>query len=116
VVPEKIWQMHGPAQGLIALHVPVHVCMLAFVCNCRAETVPAQRPPRSSTLKNVVLIFLFMACFSFPGQLPDGELAGLANVKLHMPMLVPGCEKTQVQPRILGQPALLVQKPRQVVL
>jgi hypothetical protein len=50
------------------------------------------------------------------GQLPDGELAGLANVKLHMPMLVPGCEKTQVQPRMLGQPALLVQKPRQLVL
>lgn len=49
-------------------------------------------------------------------QLPDGELAGLANVKLHMPMLVPGCVKTQVQPRILGQPLFEVQKPRQVLL
>jgi hypothetical protein len=47
--------------------------MLALVCNWRAETVPAQRTPRSSALKNVVLIFLFMASFSFLVQLPVGR-------------------------------------------
>jgi hypothetical protein len=87
----------------------------AFKDNWRAEMLPAQRTPMAKALKSIVLIFLFMVSFTF-GQLPDGELAGLANVKLHMPMLVPGCEKTQVQPRMLGQPALLVQKPRQLVL
>ena len=107
--------MQGPAQGLVALHVPRQVGnMLAFFCNCTAEAVPAQRTPSTSAVKTVVLIFLFMVV-SFLVQLPDGELAGLANVKLHMPMLVPGCEKTQVQPRMLGQPLFEVQKPRQVL-
>jgi hypothetical protein len=90
VVPEKIWQMHGPAQGLIALHVPVHVCMLALVCNWRAETVPAQRTPRSSALKNVVLIFLFMASFPFLFNYRLGGLAGLAAMKPHVPLVNPG--------------------------
>jgi hypothetical protein len=115
VVPEKIWQMHGPAQGLIALHVPVHVCMLAVFCNCRAETVPAQRTPSISALKNVVLIFLFMVV-SFLDQLPDGGLAGFAAMKPHVPLVNPGWI-THAQPRMLGQGCFfLSQKPLQVVV
>ena len=92
--------------------------MPAFFCNCTAEAVPAQRTPSSSALKNVVLIFLFMIV-SFLVQLPGERgagLSGLAAMKLHMPVVAPGLLKTQAQPRMLGHPVFLVQKPRQTVL
>jgi len=41
--------------------------------------------------------------------------AGLAAMKLHTPTVAPGLLKTQAQPRMLGHPVFLVQKPRQVV-
>jgi hypothetical protein len=63
----NIWQMHGPAQGLVALHVPLQVGnMPAFFCSCTAEAVPAQRTPRTSAVKNVSLTF-FSISFSFLG-------------------------------------------------
>jgi hypothetical protein len=36
-------------------------------------------------------------------------------MKLHLPTVAPGLLKTQAQPRMLGQPVFLVQKPWQVV-
>ena len=61
VVPLKIWQMQGPLHGLVALHVPTQAGnSLADVCNCRAETVPAQRTAVAIAAKNVFLIVLLM--------------------------------------------------------
>ena len=36
-------------------------------------------------------------------------------MKSHMPIMDPGCVMTHAQPRMLGHPVFLVQKPRQVV-
>jgi hypothetical protein len=58
-VPLKIWQMQAPLQGFVALHVPVQAgSRLADVRSCRAETVPAQRTPMASAVKNIDLIFM----------------------------------------------------------
>jgi len=66
VVPLKIWQMQGPLQGLVALHVPVHVGRrLGFLCNCRAETVPAQRTAATMAARNAFFIVLLMIHSSF---------------------------------------------------
>jgi hypothetical protein len=66
VVPVKIWQMQGPLQGLVALQVPVHAGnSLAFICSCRAETVPAQRTAVATAARNVFLIVLLMIHSSF---------------------------------------------------
>jgi len=60
VVP-NIWQMQGPLHGLVALHVPLQTgSRLADVCNCRAETVPAQRTAVTIAANNVFLIVLLM--------------------------------------------------------
>jgi hypothetical protein len=37
-------------------------------------------------------------------------------MKLQIPVVAPGLLKTQAQPRMLGHPVFLVQKPRQVVV
>lgn len=44
-----------------------------------------------------------------------GYCAGLAAMNSHLPTVAPGLLKTQAQPRMLGHPVFLVQKPRQVV-
>jgi hypothetical protein len=60
VVP-NIWQMQGPLHGLVALHVPTQAGnKLADICNCRAETVPAQRTAIAIAARNVFLIVLLM--------------------------------------------------------
>jgi hypothetical protein len=48
---------------LVALHVPVQFNMLAFFWSWTAVALPAQRTPRTSALKSVVLIFLFIVVF-----------------------------------------------------
>jgi len=66
VVPLKIWQMQGPLQGLVALHVPVHAGnSLAFICSCRAETVPAQRTAVAIAARNMFFNLLLMIHSSF---------------------------------------------------
>ncbi len=61
---------------------------------------------------------IFIKTELFPG-LNEGSyfagLSGLAAMKLHTPVVAPGLLKTQAQPRMLGHPVVLVQKPRQVV-
>jgi hypothetical protein len=77
----------------------------------------------ASKVKNVDLIFLFMVAFllvsrpNAPGdRTTTSYCAGLAAMKLQLPTVAPGLLKTQAQPRMLGQPVFLVQKPRQVVV
>jgi hypothetical protein len=61
VVPVRIWQMHAPLQGMVALQVPLHTgSRLVGVRSCRAETVPAQRTAVAIAARNVFLIVLLM--------------------------------------------------------
>jgi hypothetical protein len=61
VVPERISQRQPPVQGFVALHVPRQTgSRLACFCNCRAETVPAQRTAVAIAARNVFLILLLM--------------------------------------------------------
>jgi hypothetical protein len=51
------------AHGWVALQEPPQVVEpLAPLCNCRAETVPAQRTPMTSAVKNIDLIFFMISC------------------------------------------------------
>jgi hypothetical protein len=60
-VPLKIWQMHTPLQGFVALHVPVQAgTRLGFLCNWRAETVPAQRTAVTIAASKVLLMVLLL--------------------------------------------------------
>jgi hypothetical protein len=60
-VPLKIWQMQTPLQGFVALQVPVQAgTRLGFFCNCRAETVPAQRTAVTITASKVLLLVLLL--------------------------------------------------------
>ena len=64
-VPLKIWQMQTPPQCFVALQVPVQAGnTVDFFCNCRAETVPAQRTAMAIAARNVFLILLLMIHFS----------------------------------------------------
>jgi hypothetical protein len=61
VVPLKIWQMQGPLQWTVVLHVPLQTgSKLAGVRSCRAEIVPAQRTAAAIAARNVFLIVLPM--------------------------------------------------------
>lgn len=80
-------------QALVALQPPPQVAeAFASLRNCRAETVPAQRTPMTSAVKNVVLAFLFMFVFllCFGAKKIVGYRAGLAAMKLHVPLVNPG--------------------------
>ncbi len=61
VFPLNIWQRQGPLQWTVVLHVPLQTgSRLAGVCNCRAETVPAQRTAAAIAASNVFLIVLLI--------------------------------------------------------
>src|SRR5437868_5833927 len=54
-------------QGLVALQPPPQVAEpFASLRNCRAETVPAQRTPMTSAVKNIDLIFFMIAFLLVP--------------------------------------------------
>jgi hypothetical protein len=53
-------------QGLVALQVPPQVYPWTPLRNCRAETVPAQRTPMTSAVKNIELIFFMIAFLLVP--------------------------------------------------
>ena len=73
-VPLKIWQMQAPLQWTVVLHVPLQTGIrLAGVCNCRAETVPAQSTAITMVENSVVFMILRMILFSF--QLPDRTIS-----------------------------------------
>jgi hypothetical protein len=58
-------QTQGVAQGLVALHVPPHVVTaLAPLCNCRAETVPAQSTAVKMAASNVFLMVFLLRIFA----------------------------------------------------
>jgi hypothetical protein len=67
-----IWtQEHAPLHGWVALQRPLQTPIApGLFCNCRAETVLAQRTLMTSVVKSVALSFLFMIV-SFRAQLPD---------------------------------------------
>ena len=109
-------------QGLVALHPPPQVAEpFASLRNCRAETVPAQRTPMTSAVKNTDLIFFMIAFLVSPrpnvrASNDDSYFAGLAAMNPHTPVVALGLLKTHPQPRTLGQGDVLVQKwCRQVV-
>jgi hypothetical protein len=101
-------------QGLVALQVPPQVDPWTPVCNCRAETVPAQRTPMTIAAKNIELIF-FIAFSLFqsrkvPVPTTTSYFAGLAAMNPHTPVVALGLLKTHPQPRTLGQGCVLLQK------
>jgi hypothetical protein len=69
-------------QGLVRLQVPPQVDPWKPFRNCRAETVPAQRTPMASAVKNIDLIFLFMTLSSCSRNLTDDYLALPARLLL----------------------------------
>jgi hypothetical protein len=59
-------------QGLLTPQLPPQVAEpLASLRNCRAETVPAQRTPMTSAVKNMDLIFFMIAFLLFSGPNDD---------------------------------------------
>jgi|SRR6476646_9905548 len=73
-------------QGLPTPQLPPQVAKpLASLRNCRAETVPAQRTPMTSAVKNIDLIFLFM---SLPSLFQ--ELNGRATLLCRLGFYYPG--------------------------
>ena len=57
-------QRHPLAQGLLTPQPPPQVIdRSASFRNCRAETVPAQRTPMTSAVKNIDLIFFMISSF-----------------------------------------------------
>lgn|SRR5579864_1392756 len=55
-------------QGTLTLHVAPQIALVAaWFRNCRAETVPAQRTPITSAVKNIELIFFMIAFLPVPG-------------------------------------------------
>jgi hypothetical protein len=85
--------------GLLTPQLPPQVAEpFASLRNCRAETVPAQRTPMTSAVKNIELIF-FMIAFLLvrcsrtersSNRTMTGYCAGLAAMKLHVPLVNPG--------------------------
>jgi hypothetical protein len=72
-VPVSIGNMQRQPvwQGLLTPQLPPQVAEpLASLRNCRAETVPAQRTPMTSAVKNIDLIF-FMIFLLFSGPNDD---------------------------------------------
>src|SRR5689334_22230758 len=67
VAPSGIQQKHGPVQCTVALQTPrQNPINWASLCNCRAETVPAERTVARIDANNAVLaIFLTMCMSSF---------------------------------------------------
>jgi hypothetical protein len=54
-------------QGLLTPQLPPQVAaLLASLRNCRAETVPAQKTPMISAIKNIDLIFFIIAFLLIP--------------------------------------------------
>jgi len=100
-------------QGLPTPQLPPQVAKpFASLRNCRAETVPAQRTPMTSAVKNIDLIFLFMSLPSLFQEL-NGWLpyfAGSAAITRHVPVVNPGCLTSPV--RTLGQGKFLPRKSR----
>ena len=81
------------AQGWVALQVPPQVANpFASLRNCRAETVPAQRTPMTSAVKNIDLIF-FMIASSLSMNLTDGlpYFAASAVITWHLLVVNPSC-------------------------
>jgi len=63
---------------------------LGLVCNCRAETVPAQRTAAAIAARNV-----FLTAFPLPATgrkwlIQSGYFAGLAAINWHVPVVNPG--------------------------
>jgi hypothetical protein len=88
---------------------------LASLRNCRAETVPAQKTPMTSAVKNIELNFFMIASSllqdrNVPGPNDDHYFAGLAAMNPHTPVVALGLLKTHPQPRTLGQGCVLLQK------
>jgi hypothetical protein len=83
------------AHGWVALQEPPQVVEpLAPLCNCRAETVPAQRTPMTSAVKNIDLIFFMISCLLLRTEHSRTNITsyfpGLAATKLHVPDVNPG--------------------------
>jgi hypothetical protein len=75
-------QRQGPAHGFVALQLPLQVPIgLAFVCNCRAETVPAHKTATVIAARNVFLkVFLpIIALLSFHRK-PDDSFTHLCSL------------------------------------
>jgi hypothetical protein len=70
-VPVSIGKIHRQrlAQGLLTPQPPPQVTdPSASLRNCRAETVPAQRTPMTSAVKNIDLIFFMISSLSGPNR------------------------------------------------
>jgi hypothetical protein len=90
-------QRQPVAQGLLTPQLPPQVASaLGPVRNCRADTVPAHRTPMTSAAKSIDLIFFMIAFLlvfqdpNFSGLNNGSYFAGLAAMKLHVPLVNPG--------------------------
>ena len=100
-VPVNIWQMQGPLQGLVALHVPVQVgSRLGFFCNCRAETVPAQKTAIMMAANERFWMVFLMICPSFQLQEPDEGPVASSYFKTDAPGM--GCDEQNGLPVSMG--------------
>ena len=62
----NIWQMQGPLQWTVVLHVPLQTGnKLAGVRSCRAETVPAQKTAIMMAANERFWMVFLMICSSF---------------------------------------------------
>ena len=97
----NIWQMQGPLQGLVALHVPVQVgSRLGFFCNCRAETVPAQKTAIMMVANERFWMVFLMICPSFQLQEPDEGPVASSYFKTDAPGM--GCDEQNGLPVSMG--------------
>jgi hypothetical protein len=91
--------MQPVEQGCVLLQLPLQAAKpLASLRNCRAESVPAQRTPMTSAVKNIeltffMITFLLVRCSRIErssNRTTTGYFAGLAAMKLHTPVVNPG--------------------------
>jgi hypothetical protein len=103
-------------QGLFTPQLPPQVAEpFASPRNCRAETVPAQRTPKTNAVKNIDLNFFMIASSllqdpTFQYRMTTSYCTGLAAMNPHTPVVALGLLKTHPQPRTLGQGCVLLQK------
>ena len=90
-------QMQPVLQGLFAPQLPPQVAeAFASLRNCRAETVPAQRTPMTSAVKNIDFIFFMMLSSLLQDRTCSitastiNYFPGLAATNWHVPDVKPG--------------------------
>lgn len=117
LVPAGMLQKQSMLQDMCLLQMPPQKgLVVAWLCNCRAETVPADRTAVTNVTSNVFLMNFLFILSRFQLARPGGRtssscyFAGLAAMNPQTPVVALGLLKTHPQPRTLGQGCVLLQK------